>query len=253
MRKSDPVSDQLVALESGQIDPAAFPHAEHLRLGYEMLARFPFADALARFSKGLRLLAAKGGRPQVYNDTITVAFLALISERRARKSYNDWEKFIADNTDLCDKSCLQRWYDSSELSSEVARQTFVLPKPARSVSSSESQNASLPLVGHVAGLRAGRLWYGAIFSAYILWSSSLAIIENGQDRAVQCLALAEINGALLFLFRSTRAVGLVLLVIVFAIAASAELITGQLPARFIFYAASAWFAFQATRINSAPA
>ena len=49
-----------------------------------MLGRYPFGEAVTRFSRGLRLLAAKAGRPEIYHETITVAFLALIGERRAR-------------------------------------------------------------------------------------------------------------------------------------------------------------------------
>ena len=45
------------------LDPARFPHPEHVRLGYEMLGRYAFSEALARFARGLRLLAVRpGGR-----------------------------------------------------------------------------------------------------------------------------------------------------------------------------------------------
>src|ERR1043165_8017271 len=92
--------DRFVA---GKIDPAAFPHAEHLRLAYEMLARHAFTEAVSYFSRGLKKLAAKSGRPQLYHDTITVAFLALVGERRAQSACPDWKSFIAENNDLLDK------------------------------------------------------------------------------------------------------------------------------------------------------
>jgi hypothetical protein len=122
-------SDALVALESGALDPAMFPHREHIRLGYEMLGRYPFGEAVARFSRGLRLLAAKGGRPEVYHETITVAFLALIGERRAQREHDNWREFKATNSDLLDKRCLARWYEAEQLGSDLARQTFCLPRP----------------------------------------------------------------------------------------------------------------------------
>jgi hypothetical protein len=121
--------DELVALETGALDPATFPHREHVRLGYEMLGRYPFGEAVARFSRGLRLLAAKAGRPEVYHETITVAFLALISERRAETKQDNWSEFKAINSDLLDKRCLERWYEAEQLSSDLARQTFCLPRP----------------------------------------------------------------------------------------------------------------------------
>ena len=33
------VDEELVALETGALDPARFPHPEHVRLGDEMLGR----------------------------------------------------------------------------------------------------------------------------------------------------------------------------------------------------------------------
>jgi hypothetical protein len=118
----------LAALEEGALDLAAFPHAEHVRLAYQMLARYPFAEALVRFSRGLKLLVAKAGKPEVYHETMTVAFLALIGERRLRSEAAGWSEFIAANPDLLDKGCLERWYTPDELQSEVARRTFLLPR-----------------------------------------------------------------------------------------------------------------------------
>ena len=123
------IEEELVALESGSLDPARFPHPEHVRLGYEMLGRYSFGEALTRFSRGLKLLTAKAGHPEVYHETITVAFLALINERRASRKPRDWNGFRASNPDLLDKHCLQRWYDSEQLSSDLARRTFCLPRP----------------------------------------------------------------------------------------------------------------------------
>ena len=125
--------EELLALETGALDPARFPHAEHVRLGYEMLRRYPFGEALARFSRGLRLLAAKAGRPEVYHETITVAFLAVIGERCARASSGDWWEFKARNADLLDKGCLEAWYGAEQIGSDVARRTFCLPQPRASI------------------------------------------------------------------------------------------------------------------------
>jgi hypothetical protein len=125
------IEDELLALETGALDPARFPHPEHVRLGYEMLARYPFVEALNRFSRGLRLLAAKGGRPEVYHETITVAFLAAIGERRARGGGDSWDDFKNNNDDLLQKRCLEKWYDAEDLRSDVARKTFCLPGPRR--------------------------------------------------------------------------------------------------------------------------
>jgi hypothetical protein len=123
-------TEQLRAFETGALDPARFPHAEHLRFGYEMLGRHPFGEAVMRFSRGLQLLAEKAGRPHIYHETITVAFLALINERRARGGPQSWSEFKKTNPDLFDKRCLERWYSAEQLASDLARRTFCLPQGA---------------------------------------------------------------------------------------------------------------------------
>ena len=120
-------ADELRALETGALDPSQFPHQEHVRLAYGMLERYPFGEAVARFSRGVKLLAVKAGRPDVYHETITVAFLAVIGERRARSLSKNWAEFKKQNTDLLDKRCLDRWYNAEQLGSDLARRTFCLP------------------------------------------------------------------------------------------------------------------------------
>ena len=120
-------SQELEALEAGTLDPSRFSHQEHVRFAYGMLEQYPFGEAVARFSRGLRLIAAKAGRPEIYHETITVAFLAVIGERRARAESNSWPEFKARNGDLFDKRCLEQWYDVDCLRSDLARRTFCLP------------------------------------------------------------------------------------------------------------------------------
>ena len=121
------IADELRALEAGALDPSQFPHQEHVRLAYGMLERYPFGEAVARFSRGLKLVTAKAGRPEVYHETITVAFLAVIGERRARSVAKSWAEFKEHNGDLLDKRCLERWYPAEQLKSDMARRTFCLP------------------------------------------------------------------------------------------------------------------------------
>jgi hypothetical protein len=134
--RSVDATEELSAFETGALDPAKFPHAEHIRLGYEILARYSFGEAVTRFACGLHLLAAKAGRPQLYHETITVAFLALINERRARGGPQSWSEFKANNADLFDKRCLEKWYSAEQLASDLARRTFCLPQTSSSAAGS---------------------------------------------------------------------------------------------------------------------
>ena len=127
---SEAATEDIRRVESGRIDPAQFPHSEHVRIGYEMLGRYPFGETVSRFSRGLKLLAAKAGKPQIYHETITVAFLALINERRAAGAGETWSEFKKNNADLFDKRCLEKWYGAEQLGTDLARRTFCLPNPS---------------------------------------------------------------------------------------------------------------------------
>lgn len=117
----------LRAFLDGDVDPAKFRHADHVRAGFEILRRHNFPDAVAAFARGLKQIAARAGVPGKYHETITLAFLSLIAEREALCAYADFESFAAANSDLMEVSVLQRWYTQERLMSAVARRTFVLP------------------------------------------------------------------------------------------------------------------------------
>lgn len=118
----------LADFEAGRIDPAQFPHRAHVRVGYELLEQHLFPEALLHLARGLRRLAEKAGHPEAYHETITVAFLALIAERRLQGCYSNWEDFAARNPDLMEKRLIEKFYPPARLQSRLARQTFVLPR-----------------------------------------------------------------------------------------------------------------------------
>ncbi|MDQ6624290.1 MAG: hypothetical protein M3Y86_12515 [Verrucomicrobiota bacterium] len=122
------VEEELRAFDEGRIEPAAFPHREHVRFAFEILGRASFGEAAMRFRLGLAHIARKAGKPQLYHETITIAFLAVIAERRATTATTDWAEFIERNAELLDKNLLLRWYSKEQLESELARQTFCLPR-----------------------------------------------------------------------------------------------------------------------------
>ncbi len=117
----------LADFEAGRIDPARFPHRDHVRVSYQLLERHPFPEALLHLARGLRRLAAKAGKPEAYHETITAAFLSLIAERRLGGEYADFEAFAARNPDLLRKQLLEEVYEPAILQSELARMTFLLP------------------------------------------------------------------------------------------------------------------------------
>jgi hypothetical protein len=220
------IDHELTSFITGEIDPKAFPHREHLRFSYEMLARHTFAETVSLFSGGLRKLACKAGKPELYHDTMTVAFLSLIAERRAAAAYGSFDSFIAANPDLLEKNVLERWYDKSRLQSNLARRNFILPK-------------AIDLTGY-RNLKREVTAYTAIYVVLITCASAVTIWKAfGHAAPIVWLGLAEMSGAGLFIFAGTRFIGLIVLLLVFSIATVADSFSGNLPVRFLIYAASA--------------
>jgi hypothetical protein len=116
--------------ESCELPPAEFPHREHARLAWLYLRLHPATEALERFSASLKRYAAFNGKPRLYHETITWAYILLINERTARAGRaQEWEEFADANPDLLDwqNSVLKTYYREETLSSELAKKVFLFP------------------------------------------------------------------------------------------------------------------------------
>ena len=116
--------------EDGTTAADTFHHADHVRLGFEYLGRYPVLEALHRFSAALKRFAAAQGKAQRYHETITWAYLLLIRERIARAGCaQTWDAFAKRNPDLLiwRGGVLATLYRPETLDSDFARHTFVLP------------------------------------------------------------------------------------------------------------------------------
>ncbi len=110
-------------------DPGSFHHRDHVRTAYAYLRTQPPAAAIESFTSALRRSATAQGKPELYHETITWAYLLLIQERIARGDAATWDDFRAANADLFTwkPSILDRYYRTETLASEVARRVFVMP------------------------------------------------------------------------------------------------------------------------------
>jgi hypothetical protein len=124
---SDPIT--LQRFVRGEICAADFPHREHVRMAFEMLRRHDFAESVLHFSHAVRAMAARAGKPQGFNQTVTIAFLAVIAQRLATAAGADFAAFAAANPDLFERALLHRWYRPEQLASPLARGSFLLPDP----------------------------------------------------------------------------------------------------------------------------
>jgi len=107
-----------------------FQHADHVRMAFLHLSRYPRLQAIQRFSHSLAKFAAAHDKPTLYYETITWAFVLLIRERMARAGHQRTRvEFSANNKDLLtsEDNVLKKYCRDETLSSTLARRTFQLP------------------------------------------------------------------------------------------------------------------------------
>lgn len=120
--------DFLAALERCELAAVDFDHVAHVRAGYLYLCAHGFGGAIERMSAAIRRYAAHLGATDKYNETVTVAWIALIRQHMSeRGAAGGWPAFRAANPELFARGVLDRYYDRPVLDSALARRTFVLP------------------------------------------------------------------------------------------------------------------------------
>lgn len=122
----------LTRIEGADVAPQAFDHKAHVRAAFLLLQDAgAFAPALQRMSDALKGITVKAGVPEKYHETITVAFMALVNERKvATPDAGNWPEFAARNPDLLETNPLKAFYSAEQLASPLARRAFVLPGPS---------------------------------------------------------------------------------------------------------------------------
>ena len=122
------MSELICNFERGKLEQ--FHHSDHVRMAFEYLCRYPALEALARFSDALRRFAAAQGKPNLYHETITWAYVLIIRQRMAQSANpRDWNEFARNNPDLFvwKKGILSRYYSEELLNSDLARKVFIFP------------------------------------------------------------------------------------------------------------------------------
>jgi hypothetical protein len=108
----------------------SFHHADHVKMAYLYLQKYPPLEALGRFSSAILQFATANGKTDRYNETVTWAFVLLIRERIARANRpQTWTEFAAGNEDLLrwDDNILKKYYRSETLGCALAKSTFLFP------------------------------------------------------------------------------------------------------------------------------
>ena len=126
------MSDQefIGRFENCTLPAEVFHHADHIRVVWLYLGRYSVLETLGRFSAGLKKFATANGKPNLYHETITWAYVFLIHERMKRNGGKQtWEEFAEASPDLFDwkNSILKCYYKEETLRSEMARKVFLFP------------------------------------------------------------------------------------------------------------------------------
>ncbi|HLZ52748.1 MAG TPA: hypothetical protein VKP61_18505 [Candidatus Acidoferrum sp.] len=123
-------AEWMAQFEIGVLPGDSFHHADHVKMAFLYLQKYPPLEAMARFSSALRRFAEAHGKPDLYHETITWSFLLLIRERMARAtSPQTWVEFSSGNSDLLgwQDNILKKYYRPETLNSELARRVFLFP------------------------------------------------------------------------------------------------------------------------------
>ena len=116
--------------ESCTLAGADFHHRDHVKVVWLYLRCNSVLETLGRFAAGLKRFANANGKPNLYHETVTWAYVFLIQERMQRHGgEQSWPDFVEGNADLFDwkDNILKSYYRDETLSSETARRTFVFP------------------------------------------------------------------------------------------------------------------------------
>jgi len=125
-------AELLKAFGDCRIPEEDFGHADHVRLAWIVLERHDgFWEAVDHFRTLLLRFVEHLEVRQKYHETVTVAYMSLVNERRVRgDGPRDWPAFAEANADLLRWHDGPLWarYDPSVLLDPVAKEHFILPQ-----------------------------------------------------------------------------------------------------------------------------
>ena len=119
--------------EQGRPPSESFHHADHIRVAFAYVSCYSVLEALQKFSVALQRFAAAQGKPGLYHETITWAYVFLIRERMLRSGRPlTWEEFAETNPDMLTweretGGVLALYYLPQTLKSDAARAAFLMP------------------------------------------------------------------------------------------------------------------------------
>ena len=116
------------AFEDGTVTPAEFGHVAHMRVAWVYLHEADSVEvALARMRAAIRRFAAAAGASQKYHETITVLWMRLLEDVRARGASGEIADVLRVYPALADKDLPLQYYSRERLFGDEARATWIEP------------------------------------------------------------------------------------------------------------------------------
>ena len=125
-----PMTDEAFAraFEDGAVTPADFDHVAHVRIAWVYLREAASVEeALPRMRDAIRRFAAAAGASQKYHETITVLWMRLLADVRARGASGELSDVLRAHPALADKELPLQYYSRERLFSDEARAAWVEP------------------------------------------------------------------------------------------------------------------------------
>src|ERR1700693_4610035 len=86
--------------ENCTLPAESFHHRDHVRVVWLYLRCYSVLETLGKFSAGLKRFATANGKPNLYHETITWAYVFLIHGRMQRNGgEHSWPRFVEANAD----------------------------------------------------------------------------------------------------------------------------------------------------------
>ena len=104
-----------------------FGHRQHVHLTWLAVRSCGTAAAIDLVSDGIQSVARYAGAPQKYNATVSRAWVELVGHHADHSDDADFDAFAEQHPALLDKRLLTRFYRSTTLASDAARNGWVEP------------------------------------------------------------------------------------------------------------------------------
>ncbi len=113
----------LTAFHACSLPPSCFHHADHLRLAWLHVHQNPLEAAISKVREGIQAYAKHLGKPEIYHETLTIAWVRLIASHSELK----FDEFLKLNEYRLNKELLYRFWSPEWLGSEQARNGWLVP------------------------------------------------------------------------------------------------------------------------------